>query len=147
MTCLECNKKLSYLDHRASMDLFQAELCASHRIRLERLIRKGHIPTEAVMLYYGLREAGIRPMLAWWDGKKTVDLALSRVKLNIEIDRGLESLTHEQAMYELEQTMHSFRNGFTTIRIPDFLIRNHLRETVANVLGIMEGLKANLKVV
>ena len=147
MTCLECQKKLSYLDHRTSMDLFQAELCAAHRGRLELLIRKGTIHPEAVMLYYGLRAAGARPMLAWWDGKKTVDLALSRVKLNIEIDRGLEAMTHEQAMHELEQTMHSFRNGFTTIRIPDFLIRNHLRETVGNVIGIMEGLKANLKVV
>ena len=33
------------------------------------------MPAEAGMLYYGLKEAGIKPMLAWWDGKKFVDLA------------------------------------------------------------------------
>jgi very-short-patch-repair endonuclease len=105
------------------------------------------MPEEAGMLYYGLKQAGIKPMLAWWDGKKTVDLAISRVKLNIEIDQGYESLSHQQAMNDLEETMHSFRNGFTTIRIPHFLIRNHLGETVNNILGIMDGLKANIKVV
>lgn len=69
MTCLECEKELSYMDHRRSMDLFQAELCPHHRKRLERLLAKSHLPVEAVILYYGLRQEGIRPMLAWWDGK------------------------------------------------------------------------------
>lgn len=147
MTCLECQKELSYLDHRASIELFQVELCPNHRKRLEKLLKTSHIPIEAVMLYYGLKEAGVRPMLAWWDGKKTVDLAISRVKLNIEIDKGYESLSHQQAMEELEETMHSFRSGFTTIRIPDFLIRKHLKETVASVQGIMEGLRANIRAV
>ncbi|MEJ2162848.1 MAG: hypothetical protein P8X60_05880 [Robiginitalea sp.] len=147
MNCLECQKNLSYLDHRKSMELFQAELCPAHRKRLEKLIVKSQMPAEAGMLYYGLKEAGIKPMLAWWDGKKFVDLAVSRVKLNIEIDQGYESISHQEALNDLEETMHSFRNGFTTIRIPHFLIRNHLGETVANILGIMEGLKSNIKVV
>ena len=147
MNCLECQKELSYLDHRRSMEMFQAELCPTHLNRLEKLIRQSQMPREAVMLYYGLKEAGVKPMLAWWDGKKTVDLAISRVKLNIEIDQGYESLSHQEAMNDLEETMHSFRNGFTTIRIPHFLIRNHLAETVSNILGIMDGLRANIKVV
>lgn len=147
MTCLECNKELSYLDHRKSMELFQTELCPTHRTRLERLIKQKNTSLEAVLLYYGLREAGIKPMLAWWDGKKMVDLAINRVKLNIEIDQAYESISHAKAMYELESTMHSFRNGFTTIRIPHFLIRDHLKETVQNIHGIMEGLKENIKVV
>jgi len=147
MNCLECQKELSYLDHRRSMESYQAELCPTHLKRLNRLIRQGQMPEEAGMLYYGLKQAGVKPMLAWWDGKKTVDLAISRVKLNIEIDQGYESLSHQQAMNDLEETMHSFRNGFTTIRIPHFLVRNHLGETVNNILGIMDGLKANIKVV
>jgi hypothetical protein len=147
MTCLECNKELSYLDHRESIDQFQAELCPAHRKRLERLIKTNQIPKEAAILYYGLIQAGVKPMLAWWNGKHTVDLAVSRVKLNIEIDSEYESLTPEQALYDLEAAMHSFKSGFTTIRIPGFLIRNSLKETVGNILGIIEGLKLNIRVV
>jgi hypothetical protein len=147
MTCLECKKKLSYLDHRESIELFQTELCSAHRKRLERLVNTNQIPREAAILYYGLIQAGVKPMLAWWDGKNTVDLAISRVKLNIEVDLGYESISHEQALNDLEAAMHSFKNGFTTIRIPNFLIRNHLQESVMNIVGIIEGLKLNVRVV
>lgn len=147
MSCLECNRPLNYLDHRQSMERFKAALCESHFKRVDRLIRQQGIPEAAVVLYYGLKEAGIPSMLAWWDGKKTVDLAISRVKLNIEIDRGHKPLTAEQAICELESTMEAFKNGFTTIRIPELLIRYHLQDTIENIRGIIEGLKANIKVV
>ncbi|WP_317045118.1 hypothetical protein [Arenibacter troitsensis] len=113
---------------------------------MEKLIKLKRTPKEAIQLYYGLKDAGVNPMLEWWDGKKSVDIAISRVKLNIEIDTEYHSLTHEQAINDLEEAMHSFRNGFTTIRIPHVLIKYYLKETVDNILGIMEGLKANIKV-
>jgi very-short-patch-repair endonuclease len=86
-------------------------------------------------------------MLEWWDGKKSVDIAISRVKLNIEIDTEYQMLTHEQAMNNLEETMHSFKNGFTTIRIPHVVIKHYLQETVQSIVGIIEGLKVNIKVI
>ena len=86
-------------------------------------------------------------MLEWWDGKKSVDVAISRVKLNIEIDTEYSMMTHEQAINDLEEAMHSFKNGFTTIRIPHVVIKYYLNETVNNILGIMEGLKANIKAI
>ena len=147
MTCLECKKPLNYLDHRQSMDRFQAELCKTHFVRVERLVRRDEIPEEAVILYYGLKAAGIPGMLAWWDGKKTVDLAISRVKLNIEIENETRNWTAETAISELESTMEAFKNGFTTLRIPGLLIRNHLHDTIENIRGIIEGLRANIKVV
>src|SRR5690606_12405193 len=104
-------------------------------------------PKEAILLYYGLKEAGIVPMLEWWDGKKSVDIAISRVKLNIEIDTEYHTITHEQAINDLEEAMHSFKSGFTTIRIPHVLIKYYLKETVNNILGIVEGLKANIKAI
>ena len=86
-------------------------------------------------------------MIEWWDGKKSIDIAISRVKLNIEIDTEYHMLTHEQAINDLEETMHSFKNGFTTIRIPHDLVTYYLKDTVDNILGIMEGLKANIKAI
>lgn len=147
MTCLECKKELSYLDHRKAIELFDVELCEAHRARMERLMKFQNAPAEAIILYYALKKAGIKAMLAWWDGKKTVDLAVSRVKLNIEIDRGQESLSYEQAMAELGKAMHAYQDGFTTLRIPDYLVKTDLKVTLESILGIIEGLKPNLKVV
>lgn len=147
MNCLECSKKLGYLDHRMAIDSLGLELCTNHRLRMEKLIEMYGTPVEAVQLYYGLKEAGVSAMLEWWDGKKSVDLAISRVKLNIEIDDTYEMMTHEQAINDLEEAMHSFRNGFTTIRIPHVLIKHYLKETVYNILGIMDGLKSNIRAI
>lgn len=147
MTCIECKKELSYLDHKTAMESFGVELCSKHKKRMDKLIRHYNTPIEAIRLYYGLKQAGVHPMLEWWDGKKSVDIAFSRVKLNIEIDTEYQMLTHEQAMNDLEETMHSFQNGFTTLRIPNMVIKYYLKETVNNILGIKEGLRANIKVI
>jgi hypothetical protein len=129
------------------MDSLGIELCEQHRSRMEKLINQNGTPLEAIQLYYGLKEEGINAMLEWWDGKKSVDIAISRVKLNIEIDCEYHMMTHEQAINDLEEAMHSFKNGFTTIRIPHVLIKHYLKETVFNIIGIMEGLRANIKVI
>lgn len=147
MTCIECKRELSYIDHKNAMDTFGVELCARHQSRMDKLMRKNNTPVEAIQLYYGLKLAGVNPMLEWWDGNKSVDIAISRVKLNIEIDTEYHMITHDQAMNDLEEVMHSFKNGFTTIRIPHVLIKHYLKETVNNLLGIIEGLKANIKVI
>ena len=106
MTCLDCKKELDYLDHKNAMDLLGIELCAKHKGRMEKLIKLKRTPKEAIQLYYGLKSAGVNPMLEWWDGKKSVDIAISRVKLNIEIDTEYNSITHEQAINDLEEAMH-----------------------------------------
>jgi len=147
MTCLECNKELSYLDHKNAMESLGVELCSKHKARMDKLIKHNNTPVAAIQLYYGLKEAGVNPMLEWWDGKRSVDIAFSRVKLNIEIDTEYQMLTHEQAINDLEETMYSFQNGFTTIRIPHVLIKHYLKETVNNILGIREGLRANIKAI
>lgn len=143
MTCLECKRELSYLDHRKAIELFDVELCEAHRVRMERLMKSQKAHTEAIILYYALKKAGIKAMLAWWDGKKMVDLAVSRVKLNIEIDRGQESHATEMATGHHGQAMISCQDGFTTVRIPHFRVKDHLRETVESILELIEGLRAN----
>lgn len=147
MTCLECHKELGYAAHKDSMDAFGVELCETHQRRLAQLIATKETPREAIQLYYGLKEAGVKAMLEWWDGTKSIDIAISRVKLNIEIDTEYHMMTHEQAINDLEEAMHSFKNGFTTIRIPHVLIKYYLKETVVNILGIMEGLRVHLKAI
>lgn len=147
MTCKECNRAIDYIAHKNSMDLYGVELCKKHTSLVSKIIKEKNTPLEAIQLFYALKEEGINPMLEWWDGQKSVDIAISRVKLNIDIGNDYELITHKQALSELEETMHSFKNGFTNIRIPHILVKYYLQDTVTYVLGIVDGLKANLKAV
>lgn len=146
MTCLECNNELNYLDHRASIESFGVELCAKHKKRMDRLVRTNKTPVAAIQLYYGLKAVGESPMLEWWDGNKFVDLSFSRVKLNIEIDDKYEKLSYDEAIDYLQESMHYFKNGFTTIKVPHTLIKYNLKETVDNILGIIGELKAKVRI-
>ncbi len=147
MKCLECKKTLSSSEHKNAMDLYGVSLCKRHKERMDNLHKQNNTPIEAIKLYYALKQEGANPMLEWWDGKKSVDLAFSRVKLNIEIDTDYHMLSHEQAILDLTNMMHSFQDGFTTIRIPHTIIKHFLRETVDNIIGIKEGLRARTRVI
>lgn len=147
MTCCDCKKDISFLEQQNSLEKYGVALCQRHSLLIDKIRSKNNTPLEAVQLYYALKEAGTNPMLEWWDGYKSIDIAISRVKLNIEVETEYQMLTHEQAIQDLEEAMHSFKNGFTTIRIPSVVIKYYLADTVRNIQGIMEGLKANIKVI
>ncbi|RIV41926.1 hypothetical protein [Flagellimonas pelagia] len=147
MTCKDCEKSIDSHQYKTSMESLGIHLCDRHSRLIKKVILDNNTPLEAIHLFYALKEAGAHPMLEWWDGKRSVDIAISRVKLNIEIDKDYNMITHEQAISDLEDAMHSFKNGFTTIRIPHLAIKYYLEETVQNILGIISGLKANIKAI
>ena len=147
MTCKECKKTIAPEIGQLAKDQLGVILCERHTKLIEGIVEENETPLEAIQLYYALKEAGANPMLEWWDGHKSIDIAISRVKLNIEIETDYHLITHEQAIHDLEEAMHSFKNGFTTLRIPHVVIKYYLEQTVENILGIIQGLKANLKVI
>lgn len=147
MHCKDCNKKVPPTTAQAALDSLGVVLCERHTRLVEGIIKENDTPIEAIQLFYALKEAGANPMLEWWDGHKSIDIAISRVKLNIEIETDYHLITHEQAILDLEEAMHSFKNGFTTVRIPHVVIKYYLDQTVKNILGIIQGLKSNLKVI
>ncbi len=147
MTCNDCNTPIDpELGYHTTKSLGVA-LCDRHRRLVEKVIEENNTPKEAIQLFYALKDAGAHPMLEWWDGQKSVDIAISRVKLNIDVETAFHNITHEQAIHDLEEAMHSFKNGFTNIRIPHVAITHYLDDTVKYILGIIQGLKANLKVI
>lgn len=145
--CLDCKKELDLNVEKASIKSLGMPLCSHHQQLIHRLMKLHSTPLEAVQLYYGLKEAGAAPMLEWWDGRRSVDIAISRVRLNLEIDTEYQMFTSDQALDILEERMYNFKNGFTTIRIPHMLIRQCLPDTIEAVLGIMEGLRARSRAV
>lgn len=147
MICRDCDKSIEELQYKESMNSLGVALCERHTRLIKKIILDNNTPLEAIQLFYALKEAGAHPMLEWWDGKKSVDIAISRVKLNIEIDKDYNMITHEQAISDLEEAMHSFKNGFTTLRIPHLAVKYYLEDTVQNILGIISGLKANIRAI
>lgn len=145
MTCIECLKTISVVEHLLSHEKFGISLCNRHFNRVYKVTKPNRTSKEAVQLYYRLKKCNLNPTLEWWDGKRSIDISISRVKLNIDIDTKYDKITEAKAISDLEETMHSFKNGFTSIKIPSILITEYLEQTARNIEGIVEGLHMNMK--
>jgi very-short-patch-repair endonuclease len=93
------------------------------------LASKSNIPTkEALALKTALESHGILVYKELHDGYKTIDLALPKAKLNIEVD-GIQHLTDpKQILSDLGRGYYSHKNGYDTIHIPNEMLRVHLPE-------------------
>ena len=93
------------------------------------LVSKSTVPTkEALALKNALEEQGIVVYKELHDGFKTIDLALPKAKINIEVD-GIQHLTNpKQILADLGRGYYSHKNGYDTMHIPNEMIRLHLSE-------------------
>jgi len=71
-----------------------------------------------------LKSYGWKVELEKWDGHKHVDIAITEVKVNIEVDGSQHNLSPEQARADLMRTYYSFKKGYITLRIPNVLVRD-----------------------
>ncbi|MDO8664219.1 MAG: DUF559 domain-containing protein [Candidatus Liptonbacteria bacterium] len=94
-----------------------------------KIISKYRTPTkEARALQEALEKQGVRVYKELYDGYKTVDLAIPKAKLNIEVD-GIQHLTNpNQILADLNRGYYSHKNGYDTMHIPNEMIRLHLKE-------------------
>jgi very-short-patch-repair endonuclease len=93
------------------------------------IITRNTTPTrEALLLKDALEDKGITVYKELHDGFKTIDLALPKAKINIEVD-GIQHLTNpKQILADLERGYYSHKNGYDTMHIPNEMIRLHLPE-------------------
>jgi len=100
------------------------------------------IPTKYTqMLFNNLKKRGVNPQLEYFDGHKTVDIAILDAKIFIEID-GLHHYTRpEQIKADFKRNHFSDGDDFDTFHVPNELIKNHLDE-IAD--GIVEVIKERL---
>lgn len=81
-----------------------------------------------------LEERGVKVYVELHDGFKTVDLALPRAKINIEVD-GIQHLTDpKQILADLGRGYYSHKNGYDTMHIQNEMVRTHLGE-IADALA------------
>jgi very-short-patch-repair endonuclease len=57
-----------------------------------------------------------------WDGHKHIDIAITKSKVNLEIDGPQHNLDSKQAFSDLKRTYYSFKKNFITLRIPNCLV-------------------------
>jgi hypothetical protein len=147
MPCIECRKPLNSQEILNSSKYFNLELCHAHSSRMERLVDQHQIPKEAVSLYYHLKSAGIQSMLAWWDGKRQIDLAISRVKLNISIDtRRHDSIEVPSNLNQHLDSIIIEPSGYSLLRLPGAQINSFPKETVIQIRDLVENLRYQVKI-
>ena len=100
-----------------------------------KILRHRNKPTtEADALKTALESRDVKVYTELHDGFKTVDLALPKAKINIEVD-GIQHLTDpKQILADLSRGYYSHKNGYDTMHIQNEMVRTHL-EDIANALA------------
>lgn len=144
--CYDCEEDISEKEAKYSKQNFGKYLCRDCQEDYDKIkssprksetIKPKSTP-EAERLYVALKKKGIPVTLEKWDGYKHIDLAISKAKLNIEVDGAHHNFKSEQALSDLKRTAHSLNKGYETIRIPNSLIKDDIRfkETVEYIIRI-----------
>lgn len=83
---------------------------------------------EALLLKEALEAHNIKVYKELNDGHKTIDLAIPKAKLNVEVD-GIQHLTNpKQIVADLSRGYYSHKKGYSTMHIPNEMIHSHLKE-------------------
>ena len=81
-----------------------------------------------------LRRRGIEPIMEYYDGYKTVDLAILPARIYVEVD-GIQHLNNpDQIIRDFKRDYYSLRDGFCTIRISNEVLKKH-PESIADALA------------
>jgi very-short-patch-repair endonuclease len=95
------------------------------------------ISTEsAKSLFLALKIRDLPVQLEKFDGKKTIDIAIPKYRMNIEVDGTHHNTSASQARSDLFRTYYSFKKEFNTLRVPNSLISENL-DLTADILKEM----------
>ena len=135
--CLECGNSISLGVMEFSTEVHGVSLCLKHQI----WIAESSASTEAVSLYFALKANKVPVELEFWDGKKTIDIAIPG-KLYIEVD-GEQHNEPEEALTDFLKTLHAWKDKIPTFRISNAHVRNqyHFEMIVDRLTDICEEFK------
>jgi len=135
--CLVCKNNIEQKVKEYSIEHFGYYLCRDHQTYLREKREQSATP-QSITLYLELLKRGIQAELEKFDGHKTIDIAVTRTKINIEVDGKHHSYSPKQAIADLRRTYYSFLKGYYTIRIPNTLIETNLNEAADLVAEMLE---------
>jgi very-short-patch-repair endonuclease len=130
--CIECETFIEMNVFNYSVEHFGLPLCRDHQNWLKEKAQESTF--ETISLYFALRIRGVPAELEKFDGFKTIDIAITDAKVNIEVDGGHHNFNANQALADLKRTYHSFKKGYLTLRIPNSLVTERNIEETADYL-------------
>lgn len=98
----------------------------------------------AKRLYLELKRRHVPVEIEKFDGHKTIDIAIPRFKINIEVDGSHHNKDSKQALADLQRTKYSLERGYETIRIPNSLIEDFLDRTADSLVVILKNRKQEI---
>ena len=139
--CLECDCYINDNVHFFSVQNYFYPLCINHQRWFETISQRTTHFT--IKLYFELKIRNIKCEIEKFDGYKTIDIAIPKAKLNIEVDGSHHNLDVFQAMADLKRTFHSLMKDDITIRIPNCLTKDDrtIRETADHIAELAYHLK------
>jgi|WetSurMetagenome_2_1015567.scaffolds.fasta_scaffold18070_4 very-short-patch-repair endonuclease len=97
---------------------------------------------QEIKLYNALKKRGIECVLHFNDGHKTVDIAINKSNIYIEVDGLYHYLRPKQVVTDLKRSKYSERDGISTIHIFNSIIDDHLDSIAESIAKVA---KANIK--
>lgn len=137
--CMCCNDAIDYREYTSSLDSFGIAMCQvctrNYKSKLEQ-----SEPLERV-LYAALVKKGIKGAeLQYFDGFKTVDIAILPAKLHIEID-GSHHADANQGLTDARRSYYSLkRDDVLTLRIPNTVVLEDV-ESAATLINKVVALR------
>lgn len=130
MQCSYCNEPISDGVWNFSEDVYKMSLCRKHQFWFQKTLQSNRTTRETLYLFLRLKQNNLNPILEFWDGFKTVDIAIPHANIHIEVDGRQHNTDHLVALADLQRTFFSLKNGITTIRIPNSLVHEGLEDCV-----------------
>ncbi len=142
--CSNCKEIISEKIYQYSKQNHGSPLCincqkqnnSDEKKRIYKKRKKQPTP-EAHALYKALKERGVPAEYEKWDGYKHIDIAVVESKVNIEVDGSHHNFKSKQALSDLKRTIHSFKKGYVTLRIPNALVKENLDETADYIVKLL----------
>jgi very-short-patch-repair endonuclease len=122
--CFVCKETISKTDYEYSILKVNAGLCQKHQKTVTR---------QAIRLSRALKKMSVDNILEYFDGHKTVDMAILNAKLIIEIDGSQHTLDPQQVCADYDREKYSLKDGFFTWRISNRYIDSNLYQTALSV--------------
>jgi hypothetical protein len=126
--CQNCSCFIEQKVYHWSIKHFQVSLC----IPCQQAIGDKVLSTtrETSKLYFSLKRRGVPAELEKSDENKTVDIAITDARVNIEVDGPQHNYNPLQALDDLKRAFQSIRKDYLTLHIPKALIAYDLEEAV-----------------
>lgn len=141
-SCLKCYAGIDSMVINYSMSNYKIPLCRSCQSWFKQKCTE--TTRETILLFLSLKKNGVPAELEKYDGHKTIDIAVTDAKVNIEVDGVHHNKDSKQALADLKRTFYAFKKGFLTLRIPNSLVKNELEETANYITDFLNVSKSQI---